>query len=159
MAFLEWLIHESSLHSLVNNGSRDIYFILLQRFLRMMAFGMAALVMGIFLWRSGNKGTQVGTFMSLTLLGDAAISYFLTLNADRIGRRKVIMIGSLLMALAGSVFAFTRNYYLLLFAAIIGVISPGAHEMGPFRAVQVSVCTASLRLPILTFRRNRYWPN
>lgn len=137
MAFLEWLIHETSLHSLLNHGTRDIYIILLSRFLRMYAYGGTALVLGIFLWTAGNKGAQIGTFMSLTLLGDAAISYVLTVMADKIGRRRVLRIGSLLMTLAGTVFAFSKNYWLLLAAAILGVISPGAHEVGPFRAVEV----------------------
>ncbi|KAK3691456.1 hypothetical protein LTR37_018653 [Vermiconidia calcicola] len=139
MAFVEWLIHETSLHSLVNNGSRDIYIILLLRFLRMFAYGGAALVLGIFLYTAGNNGTQIGTFLTMTLLGDAAISYMLVIMADRIGRRRVLVIGSLLMTLAGTVFAFSKNYYLLLFAAVVGVISPGAHEVGPFRAVQESI--------------------
>ena len=137
MAFLEWLIHETSLHSLINHGTSAIYIILLSRFLRMFAYGGAALVLGIFLWTAGNRGTQIGTFMSMTLLGDAAISYLLAITADKVGRRRVLRIGSLLMTLAGAVFAFTKNYYLLLLAAIVGVISPGAHEVGPFRAVEV----------------------
>lgn len=137
MAFLEWLMHESSLHSLFSHGNRDVYIILLSRFLRMFAYGGAALVLGIFLWVAGNNGTQIGTFMSMTLLGDAAISYLLTIMADKIGRRRVLMTGSLLMTLAGAVFASTKNYYILLFAAVIGVISPGANEVGPFRAVEV----------------------
>ena len=124
-----------------------------------MAFGMAALVMAIFLYSSGNKGTEIGTFMTLTLLGDAGISYFLTLTADRIGRRRVIMIGSVLMTLAGTVFAFSKNYYFLLLAAIIGVISPGAHEMGPFRAVQVRLYLTKGRNSLLTFSRNPFWPS
>lgn len=104
---------------------------------RMVAWGGASLVLGIYLWISGNKGTEIGTFLTLTLLGDAIISYILTLTADKIGRRKVLFIGSLLMVVAGTTFAFSKNYYLLLWAAIIGVIAPGAHEVGPFRAVQV----------------------
>ncbi|KAK0353233.1 hypothetical protein LTR33_009327 [Friedmanniomyces endolithicus] len=138
MGFLEWLSHETSLHSLLTHGTRDIYIILLSRFLRMYAYGGAALVLGIFLYTAGNNGPQIGAFMSMTLLGDAAISYVLTLVSDKIGRRLVLRIGSLLMTLAGTVFASTRNYYLLLFAAIFGVISPGAHEVGPFRAVEES---------------------
>jgi MFS family permease len=89
------------------------------------------------LYTRGSKGTEIGTFLTCTLLGDAVISYILTVKADKIGRRRVLMIGSLSMGIAGLVFAFTDNYYLLLIAAIIGVISPGAHEIGPFRAVQV----------------------
>lgn len=51
----------------------------------MTAFGMAALVMGIYLWLSWDKGTRVGSFLTLTLLGSAVISYLLTIYADRIG--------------------------------------------------------------------------
>ena len=159
MAFVEWLIHETSLHSLVNNGSRDIYIILLLRFLRMFAYGGAALVLGIFLYTAGNNGTQIGTFLTMTLLGDAAISYMLVIMADRIGRRRVLVIGSLLMTLAGTVFAFSKNYYLLLFAAVVGVISPGAHEVGPFRAVQVCVFSVSRVLGDLRMFRSQYSPS
>lgn len=139
MAFLEWCIHETALYSLLSTGSRDTYLILLSRFLRMFAYGGAALVLGVFLYTAGNKGTQIGTFMTMSLLGNASLSYLLTLKADKIGRRRVLMIGSAMMAFAGTVFSLTKNYYLLLFAAIVGVITPGAHEVGPFRAVQV--CT------------------
>lgn len=137
MAFVEWLVHETSLHSLINHGTHDIYVILISRFLRMFAYGGAALVFGVLLWTAGNNGTQIGAFMTITLLGDAVISYILTAMADRIGRRRVLMIGSLMMTFAGTVFALTKNYYLLLLAAVFGVISPGAHEVGPFRAVEV----------------------
>ena len=159
MAFTEWLLTKTSIHSLFTYGNRDIYLILLSRYLRMFAYGGAALVLGIFLWRNSreietekvdddgkkettwkdndNVGLGVGMFMTLTLLGDAVISYMLTVNADKIGRRRVIMIGSCFMSVAGITFMFVRNYYILLVAAILGVISPGAHELGPFRAVQV----------------------
>ena len=137
MAFLEWCIHETALYSVLSTGSRDTYLLLASRFLRMFAYGAAALSLGVFLWTSGNNGTQIGTFMTISLMGDACISYLLTIKADKIGRRRVLMIGSSLMVFSGTTFALTRNYYLLLFAAIVGVITPGAHEVGPFRAVQV----------------------
>ncbi len=135
-AFLQWLNRETGLQSLRTYANKDIYLILLTRFLRMFAYGGAALVLAVFLWVDG-YGTQIGTFMTLTLLGDAAISYLLTIVADKLGRRRVLMAGSLLMVVSGTVFALTKNYYLLLLAAIVGVICPGAHEVGPFRALEV----------------------
>ena len=51
----------------------------------MTAFGMAALVLAIYLWTSGGKGTKVGSFLTISLLGSAVISYLLTIYADRIG--------------------------------------------------------------------------
>lgn len=121
------------------HADRDTHLLLFCRFLRMFAYGAVALILGIFLWTNGVKGRQIGYFMTLTLLGDAVISFVLTLAADKIGRRRVLFIGSLLMAMAGLVFALTKMYWLLLLAAIIGVISPGAYEVGPFRAVEVGI--------------------
>ncbi|EXJ70679.1 uncharacterized protein A1O5_05669 [Cladophialophora psammophila CBS 110553] len=139
-AFVQWLNRETGLQSICIYGNTDIYLILLTRFLRMFAYGGAALVLAIFLYtQAGVDWKKIGTFMTLTLLGDAAISYGLTIVADKIGRRRVLLIGSLLMSLAGTVFALSKNYYLLLLAAIVGVLSPGAHEVGPFRAVEEAI--------------------
>ena len=45
------------------------------------------------------------------------ISLWLTTSADRLGRRRVLVVGALLMAGAGLVFAFTREPVVLLLAA------------------------------------------
>lgn len=141
MAFVapafQWVNREIGMKTLYY-ADRDTHILLLGRFLRMFAYGAVALILAIFLWTNGVKGQQIGYFMTLTLLGDAAISFLLTLAADKIGRRRVLLIGSLLMAATGTVFALTKQYWLLLIAAVVGVISPGAHEVGPFRAVEVS---------------------
>ena len=66
----------------------------------------------------------MGLFMTLTLVGDLVGSAILTIFADRLGRRKVLCVGSLLMALSGVVFATSSNYAFLLASAMVGVISP-----------------------------------
>lgn len=76
--------------------------------------------------------------MTLTLVGDIVISLGLTIVADTLGRRRVLTLGALLMASSGVVFATTSNYWVLLLAAIVGVISPSGSEIGPFRAVEES---------------------
>jgi MFS family permease len=70
------------------------------------------------------------------LVGDTLISLWLTTHADRIGRRRVLVAGSLLMVGAAVVFAVTSWAPLLLVAATIGVISPTGNEVGPFLAVE-----------------------
>lgn len=62
--------------------------------------------------------------MTLTLIGDTIISFFLTLFADAIGRRKVLAVGSVMMASSGIAFALSGNFWVLLCAAVLGVISP-----------------------------------
>lgn len=79
---------------------------------------------------------QIGVFMTLTLLGDAFLGTFLTLIADRVGRRNVLMGGSFLMVVSGVVFAVFENFWILLFAAILGVISVTGGDFGPFRSIE-----------------------
>jgi MFS family permease len=61
--------------------------------------------------------------MTLTLIGDAGISLVLSLVADVVGRRAILVLGALLMVLSGVVFATFHNFWLLLLAAIVGVLS------------------------------------
>lgn len=77
--------------------------------------------------------------MTLTLLGDVFLGTFLTLIADRVGRRRVLFGGSFLMVLSGAIFAYFENFWILLIAAIIGVISATGGDYGPFRAVEESI--------------------
>ena len=62
--------------------------------------------------------------MTLTLLGDVLISFCLTLVADNLGRRKILMGGAALMTFSGAVFTMSGNYWVLVGASIVGVISP-----------------------------------
>jgi predicted MFS family arabinose efflux permease len=62
--------------------------------------------------------------MTLTLLGDVVISLLLTAVADAVGRRKMLAFGSLLMVASGVIFATRSEYWLLVVASVLGVISP-----------------------------------
>lgn len=112
--------------------------LIFMRFIRLFAFGQASLFLALFFKELGFDEADTGFFMSATLIGDVLISYLLTLYADRMGRRKVLCIGSLMMIFSGLVFATSKNYYILLIAAIVGVISPTGNEIGPFRAIEES---------------------
>ena len=106
------------------------------RALRMFGYGFLAVVLVLYLTALGFSGGEVGLLLSLTLLGDAAISLWLTTHADRIGRRRVLIAGAGLMASAGLAFVATPAYAVLVVAATIGVISPSGNEVGPFLAVE-----------------------
>jgi hypothetical protein len=86
----------------------------------------------------------------------------------------MLMLGGLMMAGSGVVFAITGNYWILLAAAVLGVISPGCvletlcrhdftvlthgnsgSEIGPFRAIEEStlaqLITAEIRTDIFAW--------
>ena len=106
------------------------------RAVRMFGYGLASVVLVLYLSALGLPDPAIGLLLTLTLLGDAAISLWLTTHADRVGRRRVLFVGALLMCLAGIGFASTSALPVLVLAATIGVISPSGNEVGPFLAVE-----------------------
>ena len=118
------VLEELGLVSLYNSA-RDIKILCIQRSIRLFAYGASTLVLVAFLRELDVSTTRVGLFMTLTLAGDIIISFILALFADGVGRRAVLALGAILMTASGIVFATSSNYWILLAAAILGVISPG----------------------------------
>ena len=116
----------------MNKLSRDVKFLFATRVLRLFAYGFLSVVLVLHLVATGLTEKQIGLLLTLTLVGDTAISFWITTNADRIGRRRMLIAGAVLMILAGALFGTARSFVLLLVAATVGVISPSGNEVGPF---------------------------
>ena len=116
--------------------TRDAYLLFLSRFVRLFAYGSLSIVLVFYLVGLGLPEGQVGILLTLTLVGDTVISLYLTTRADRMGRRRMLIVGSILMAAAGLAFACTSNFVFLLIAGTIGVISPSGNEVGPFLSIE-----------------------
>ncbi|KAH8131157.1 hypothetical protein ACSS6W_000531 [Trichoderma asperelloides] len=117
----------------------DVKLLCLQRFVRLFAYGGSTLVLVPYLQALGISKTNIGLFMTLTLVGDVCISFVLTIVADGLGRKAILSMGALMVVGSGVTFALCQNYWILLAAAIFGVISPSGNEIGPFRAIEESV--------------------
>ncbi len=74
--------------------------------------------------------------MTCTLVGDALISLLITLTADALGRRRMLLLGCALKLLGAAIFAYVvgpvtdLQYLLLVFGATVGVISPTGLAFG-----------------------------
>jgi MFS family permease len=124
--------------------SRDVALLFTTRALRLFAYGLLSVVLVLHLSAAGVDEARVGLLLSLTLLGDTAVSLWITTRADRSGRRRMLVLGALLMAAGGAAFAATTSFALLLLAATIGVISPSGNEVGPFLAVEQAALAQEL---------------
>ena len=114
----------------------DVGRLFLTRGVRLFAYGALSVILVVYLTSLGLSTAQVGTLLTLTLAGDTAVSLWLTTRADRMGRRRMLVVGAILMAAAGLAFAATRNFLLLTIAGTIGVISPSGNEVGPFLPIE-----------------------
>jgi MFS family permease len=106
------------------------------RFVRLFAYGALSVVLVLYLVGLGLSESDTGMLLTATLLGDTLVSLYLTTQADRIGRRRMLIVGAALMTAAGIAFAFTRQMWLLVVAGTIGVISPSGQEVGPFLPIE-----------------------
>ena len=120
---------------------RDGTLLFLTRFVRLFSYGALSVVLVFYLTAVGLSESQTGMLLTLTLLGDTLVSLFLTTQADRIGRRRMLIIGAGLMAGAGLAFACTNNFLFLVVAGTIGVISPSGNEVGPFLSIEQAALT------------------
>jgi MFS family permease len=122
--------------SVLKTLSRDGWLLFVTRFVRLFAYGSLSVILVFYLVGLGLTEAQAGLVLTLTLAGDVIVSLYLTTRADRIGRRRMLIAGSLLMAAAGLAFACTSNLLFLVIAGTIGVISPSGNEVGPFLSIE-----------------------
>src|SRR6266404_1864975 len=116
--------------------SADGWILFVTRFTRLFAYGSLSVILVFYLVGLGLSSAQAGLVLTLTLVGDVVVSLYLTTRADRIGRRRMLIVGSILMAAAGLAFASTSNVIFLIIAGTIGVISPSGNEVGPFLSIE-----------------------
>ena len=121
--------------------TRDARLLFLARAVRMFGYGALGVILVLYLAAAGLQPGEIGILLSLTLAGDTLISLYLTTHADRIGRRRTLVIGALLMAAAGVVFAGGTGFVVLVVVATIGVLSPSGSEVGPFLPIEQASLT------------------
>ena len=135
----------------MGHSRTDAILLFATRITRLFAYGSLSVLLVLYLAENGLGEQLIGLLLTLTLIGDAGISLWMTVSADRIGRRRMLVLGAGLMVLAGSVFLLTDNPFLLIVAAIIGVISPSGNEIGPFLSIE----QAALAQIVLNNRRTK----
>ncbi|HSR19121.1 MAG TPA: MFS transporter [Ignavibacteriaceae bacterium] len=123
---------------------KDFYLLFGGRILRMFAYGSISVVLILYLSEIGLNDYQIGLLLTLTLIGDFIVSLWITTHADFLGRRIMLIAGAVLMIIGGLVFLLTKDYLILVAAAIIGVISPSGKEIGPFLSIEQAGLTQLL---------------
>jgi MFS family permease len=101
-------------------------------------YGLISVVLALYLEELGLSSAKIGALLSLTLVGDIVVSLAITTRADRVGRRRMLILGAALVVIGGVLFAATDSFVVLLVAATIAVISPSGGEVGPFLPIEQS---------------------
>lgn len=111
---------------------------------RAFAFGLNSVGLGLFLAEIGLTGQAVGVILAAAMAGNAAFTLVIALWGDRIGRRRVLIAGSLLMLLAIAIPAAGAQPVLLALVAFTGMVSVTANESTGLVSVDQSILPQSV---------------
>jgi MFS family permease len=102
---------------------RDLLLIDAAGFLRSLGVGLTGVVLGIYLFRIGLSSVAIGLVIAAGLAGSALATVVVSFAADRLGRRRSLLVLSLLSAVGGLALAVSPALPLLLMMAFVGMLN------------------------------------
>jgi MFS family permease len=116
--------------------SKDGKLILVARTLRTFAYGFLSVILAIYLKLVGFDDFYIGLILTATLVNSVIFTLVASFYADRVGRRKILIVYAALMSLSGVIFFITTNYIALIISALIGTINVTGTETGAFLSIE-----------------------
>ena len=113
--------------------------------LRAFAYGFSAVLLGTSLEERDVPAWQVGLVLGATVAGTALMSVLVARYADRVGRRRWYAGLYVLLGVVGVVFAVAGSVWVLVAAALTGVLSTEVIESGPFTSLEQPMLASDLR--------------
>lgn len=118
--------------------------------MRTVGFGAVSVVFALYLLEKGFSATEVGALFSLTLLEDALLTTVVSIFANRLGMRVVLLLSSALILVGGFALAFAQIPWVIALAVVFGIVSPAGYEGGPFAPIEQSIISQSVKKERLT---------
>lgn len=113
-------------------------------FLRALATGMVGVLLGIYLARLRFDPAQVGYVIGAGLAGGAAATLLVTLAGDRLGRRRTLVLVSLLSGIMGAIFALASHPAAVAAAAFLGMVNGMGRDRGASLVIDQAILPATV---------------
>ena len=127
--------------------SKDGKLLLAARILRTFAYGFLSVILAIYLKLIGFNDLSIGFILTITLLNSVIFTLVASFYADRLGRRKLLIVYSALMSVSGLVLFVTSNYMALVISAFIGTINVTGTEIGAFLTIEQAMLPQTIDDP------------
>jgi MFS family permease len=116
--------------------SRDGKLLLGARIVRTFSYGFLSVILAIYLKLVGFNDILIGIILTATLVNSVFFNLLSSAYADKIGRRKILVIYAALMIVSSVIFFVTDNYVALVIAALVGTINVTGSEVGAFLSLE-----------------------
>jgi MFS family permease len=111
----------------------------------MFAYGFLSVILAIYLKLIGFDDLLIGLILTITLLNSVIFTLVASFYADKIGRRKFLLLYAALMSVSGFIFTISENYFALIIAAFIGTINITGAESGAFLTIEQAILPQTLK--------------
>lgn len=118
------------------SASADSFRLIATRAMRGLADGAVSVILPSYLSAIGFSATRIGAIVFGTLIGSAALTLWIGLAANRIGRRRVLLGAALLMIATGVGFASATTFWPLFAIAVVGTLNPSAGDVSLFLPIE-----------------------
>jgi MFS family permease len=118
------------------SATNDAKLLLATRALRGLADGAVSVLLPSYLTAIGFNPLRVGAIVFGTLLGSAALTLWVGLATDRLGRRRVLLAACALMLATGVGFVTAESFWPLFIVAVVGTLNPSAGDVSLFLPVE-----------------------
>jgi MFS family permease len=136
------LYHECTLFEWL---TRDGRLLLAAKLVRSFGYGFLSVILAIYLDLIGFEGFLIGLILTTTLINSVIFTLIASFYADKIGRRKFLLLYAALMSVSGFIFTFSENYIALIIAAFIGTINITGAESGAFLTIEQAILPQTLK--------------
>jgi MFS family permease len=116
--------------------TKDGRLTLAARIIRTFSYGFLSIILAVYLKLLGFSDFSIGIVLSATLVNSVIFTLLATLYADKVGRRRMLIIYAGLLSVSGTLFALTENYTLIVVAALIGTVNATGSETGAFLSIE-----------------------
>jgi MFS family permease len=137
-------------------ASSDAKLLILARAARAFGDGFVSVLLPAYLLGLGFNALAVGALSTATLLGSAALTLLVGFQANRLGRRDLLLAASLLMAATGLAFATVHSFWPLLVVAFVGTLNPSSGDVSVFLPLEQSLLPQTAEPKVRTALFARY---
>lgn len=125
--------------------SIDGKLLLCARIVRTFAYGFLSVILAIYLKLIGFDDILIGIILSVTLINSIIFTLFASFYADRIGRRKTLILYTAMMSISGVIFFVTENPLALIIAALLGTLNITGSETSAFLSIEQSILPQTIK--------------
>ncbi len=124
---------------------RDGKLVFLEKTVRTAPYGFLGVIFGVYLAQLGFTPVAIGIVLTATVLSSALYTLVISFLADRIGRKKTLVFFALTDFVAGTLLFVSRDWWAPVLAGIVGNMTVGAGEVGPFLSLEQAILPKTSR--------------